>query len=136
MIKKVASWTGRFTNHAGREILAKHVFLALPIYAMAYVKLPVGLCKKLNSLIAKFFWSGADDGRKMHWLCWEKMTQVKGLGGLGFRDMEAFNLAMLAKQGWRLTMGDDSLFFKVSNVKYFPDSSFLEAQSKPMASWA
>ncbi|KAH7844166.1 hypothetical protein Vadar_025052 [Vaccinium darrowii] len=44
VVKKVASWAGNFTNHAGREVLAKHVLLALPIYAMTCVKLLVGIC--------------------------------------------------------------------------------------------
>lgn len=55
VMKKVASWSGKFTSHEGREVLAKHVLLALLIYAMAYVKILVGLYKELNSLIAKFF---------------------------------------------------------------------------------
>lgn len=27
----------------------------------------------------------------MHWMAWEKMTETKEEGGLGFRDLETFN---------------------------------------------
>ena len=46
---------------------------------------------------------------------------------MGFRDLQDFNLAMLAKQGWRLIQQQDSLLFKCFKARYFPRFNFLEA---------
>ena len=59
-------------------------------------------------------------------MSWEKLCSPKIDGGMGFRDLKAFNLALLAKQGRRILKNPDSLVHKV--VKYFTDTTFLEAQ--------
>ena len=72
----------------------------------------------------------------MHWLSWKHMCLAKKDGGLGFRDLKSFNLALLAKQGWRLTQCHDSLLFKVYKAKYFLHTSFLEASVPNHSSFA
>lgn len=37
--------------------------------------------------------------RRIHWLRWRKLCKQKSESGLGFKDLYAFNLALLAKQG-------------------------------------
>ena len=73
--------------------------------------------------------------RKIHWKSWNVLTQAKKDGGMGFRDLRNFNLAMLAKQGWRLLHEKESLVFRCFKAKYFPRGSFLEATDVPSSSF-
>ena len=59
----------------------------------------------------------------------------KSEGGLGFRDIYAFNLEMLAKQSWRLIQDPDSLCSRILKAKYFPSSSCLKAWQKDVISY-
>ena len=56
------------------------------------------------------------------------MCLPKEEGGLGFRDLKAFNLALLAKQGWRLPTSTKTLVYNVFNACYFPHRDFLTAE--------
>ena len=73
--------------------------------------------------------------QKIQWKSWDKLTVSKKEGGMGFRDLRAFNLAMLAEQGWRMVQGNDSLLYKCFKARYFPRSNFLEAKESPNCSY-
>ena len=57
-------------------------------------------------------------------------------GGMGFRDLKAFILALLAKQGWGIQQNPQSLVHRVFKAKYFMGSSFREAQLGKSPSYA
>ena len=47
---------------------------------------------------------------------------------MGFRDIQAFNLMMLAKQAWRSLHHTHSLFYRVYKARHFAECSFMEAE--------
>ena len=107
------------------------------MYTMNCFKLPESLCNELNAKMRNFWWGQRDKERKMAWIAWEKMCTLKNKGGMGFKDLKAFNLALLAKQGWRISQDSDSLAHRVLKAKYFPDSNSLEAElgKNPSYTW-
>ncbi|KAK9668774.1 hypothetical protein RND81_13G086000 [Saponaria officinalis] len=111
----------------GREILIKAVAQSIPTYVMSVFKIPTTFCDELRKLISRYWWGHNQGERKIHWVTWQKLCTSKTYGGLGFRDYEMFNWALLGKQAWRLCTRRDSLVAKVIKGKYFPNSSFLEA---------
>ncbi|XP_023870563.1 uncharacterized mitochondrial protein AtMg00310-like [Quercus suber] len=104
---------------------------------MSVFKLPDSLCDELTGMIRIYWWGQKEGKHKMAWLSWEKMCTPKDKGELGFRDLKAFNLAPLAKQGWRLQMNSYFLVHRVLKARYFPNTNFLhmELGSKPSFAW-
>jgi hypothetical protein len=62
-------------------------------------------------------------------LHWDKIFH-KDRGDMNLCDLESFNLAMLGKQGVKLTTKNKlfSLLTQVLKAKYFPRTSFLDAK--------
>ena len=56
---------------------------------------------------------------------------------MGFRDLDCFNLALLAKQCWRIIKSPSSLVAQILKCKYFPQGSFLNSNlgSQPSYIW-
>lgn len=77
-------------------------------------------------MINSFWWGhGRTTQRGINLLSWEKLFVHKNHGGMGFKDLTAFNLAMLGKQGWKFFTEPDSLVSRMFKARYFPNNSFL-----------
>ncbi|XP_074336387.1 uncharacterized protein LOC141673535 [Apium graveolens] len=55
------------------------------------------------------------------------MSYTKSKGGLGFRNLHGFNIALLGKHIWNFMRNPDSLVAKVFKERYFSDKHVLKA---------
>src|SRR3989337_2655785 len=63
------------------------------------------------------------------------MCIPKEKGSMGFRDIHSFNMAMLAKQCWRLIENFDSLCARVLRARYYPSGDMLNCELKKGSSY-
>lgn len=133
--KKIKGWKERFLSRAGREVLIKSNVQAIPTYAMQCFKLPESVLNNLTAMCRNFWWGQQGEERKLALIGWEKLCNSKDSGGVGMRDLGAFNLALLAKQCWQLVDNPLSFAATVLRGKYFPRSTFWEASIPPNTSY-
>lgn len=122
---KLKTWENHFLSLGGRVVLTKAVLTSIPIYYLSFFKLPKFVLNRLKSIQCQFLWVGLLGGKKrVAWVKWEEICKSKECGGLGIKDIEGFNEALLGKWLWRLLENRDALWSKVLFSKY---GNFLEA---------
>lgn len=133
---KIDGWKLKTLSPARKEILIKYVASAVPAYPMACFKFPASICNEINSSLSNFWWGKNDSNKKLHWKRWSMLGKSKLKGGLGFRDLNSFNMALLAKHCWRLIQEPNSLWARVIKARYFPRSDFFSVEKGYRASWS
>lgn len=119
---KLQAWKGRKMSPAGRLVMIKSALQSVPLYYFGTVKLPQGVLQKLTSIIRCFFWGKQVGERYLAYVAWDAITAPIELGGLGIRDLNCMNEAMLMKALWRITEKEETLWVKVVKAKYMPRS--------------
>jgi hypothetical protein len=135
VISRLNGWKEKTMSMGAEEILLKAVIQSISVFAMGVFKIPKNICKSITDAMAAFWWGDTDDHKKMHWRAWWRMCIPKIDGGMGFRDLHSFNLAMLAKQVWRLLNNPTSLCASILQAKYYPDGNLLAAGPKKGSSF-
>ncbi|KAK9195743.1 hypothetical protein WN943_003868 [Citrus x changshan-huyou] len=126
--QRLQGWSTRMLLRAGKEILLKTVALALPNYAMSIYLLPKELCRELEGLMNSFWWrNNHSSGKGINWVKWEYLCNPKGCGGLGFKQLHLFNIAMLGRQMWKLLTCPESLMARILKARYYPRTSVVRA---------
>ncbi|KAJ1695019.1 hypothetical protein LUZ63_011717 [Rhynchospora breviuscula] len=137
MNSKLAGWKSHMLSHAGRLVLIKSVLMSLPVYYMSVECLPKGIIKRMNSLMAKFFWGKMEKNRYLAPVAWKKVCRPYEEGGLGVKDLQMFGEALFMKLVWEMMGGSDKMWVKVCRAKYCPQIDFWDAKpySSSSAMW-
>lgn len=69
------------------------------------------------------------------WIAWTELTKPKNQGGLGIREIQSFNEALLAKQSWRILSQPNGILARMLLSKYCRNKDFLDIDPKPNSSY-
>ncbi|XP_062007966.1 uncharacterized protein LOC133724996 [Rosa rugosa] len=121
-------WQSKLLSKAGKTVLIKVVAQAIPSYTMSVFRLSKGVCRTYQSKIGKYWWGNGGKKRGIHWCTWQVLYKNKLAGGLGFRDIECFTQALLAKTVWRIVFQTNSLVNCILQQKYAVNGNWAAVQ--------
>ena len=116
--RRLTAWKRKYISKGGRLTLIKSTLSNLPIYLLSLFRLPKGVKCKLKKIQREFLWGGGSETRKIHLVNWRTVSQVKGKGGLGIRNLNFLNRALLGKWIWRFVVEESSTWKVCISTKY------------------
>jgi hypothetical protein len=125
--KKINSWSSNCVSQAGRETLIKSVLQSIPSYIKSIFAIPKSIIVDIEKMLNSLRWGHNKGNTKgINWMSWEMLSIHKKEGGLGFKNLCAFNEAMLGKQAWKFMTELHNIVTRLFKAKYFNQRDFLD----------
>ncbi|CAL1383464.1 unnamed protein product [Linum trigynum] len=106
--KRIKSWRAKKLTYAGRLKLIDSVLLGVVQYWMQLFVLPKKALKKIQQVCSQFLWHGNDMGKAK--VAWGSVALPRMEGGLGLKDLVAWNQACAARLLWFFLMKAGTLW--------------------------
>ncbi|GFS40060.1 hypothetical protein Acr_00g0066450 [Actinidia rufa] len=126
----ISAWAGANLSYAGRTKLVKSVLQGVECFWLSIIPIPAGVRSKIIQLCRNFLWSGNCNSNKKPLVAWNEVTMPKSEGGLGIRNMKAWNKALLSKTLWDIQAKKDSLWVQWVHQIYMSNSNFWDYKVK------
>ncbi|XP_057485879.1 uncharacterized protein LOC130772160 [Actinidia eriantha] len=126
----ISAWAGANLSYAGRIELVKSVLQGVECFWLSILPIPAGIRANIVKHCRSFLWSGNCNSKKKPLVAWKEVTLPKVKGGLGIRNIEAWNKALLSKTLWNIQAKKDSIWVQWVHHIYMNKRSFWDYKSK------
>lgn len=88
-------WKKRFLTKAGRLVHIKSTLIALPVFLLSALVLPVSVEDELERIMRNFLWGSTTEVKKFYLLSWDIIFLPLHYGGLGINRLHEVNISLL-----------------------------------------
>ncbi|XP_026416236.1 uncharacterized protein LOC113311639 [Papaver somniferum] len=135
MDNRLSKWRCINMSEASRSVTVRNVTNVIHAHHMTSFKLLETTINKKNSTQQKF-WRKKKTNKVRKLVTWKSVNAPKEDGGLGFRDLQIFNRALLAKSAWRICTDQTSICSKYPQAKYFPNGDMFNLKKCSSTTWS
>ncbi|XP_074283877.1 uncharacterized protein LOC141608419 [Silene latifolia] len=118
---RISALSSLHLSQASKFFIINSILLGSLVHILAPVPLPISILKKLDSLIAAFWWSKHSSHRSIHWLSQQHLHNPRDKGGLSIKFVTILGQAYLMKNFWRIHHKPEGLLAKYLKPKYKRD---------------
>lgn len=104
---RTKSWANKYLTYAGRIQLIKSILFSMQTYWSSIFILPKRVIKEIEGILRSFFWSGSELKHTSAKVSWDRLCSPRKESGLGFKSLQVWNKAAMAKHIWFLISGGE-----------------------------
>ncbi|PWA82932.1 reverse transcriptase domain, Reverse transcriptase zinc-binding domain protein [Artemisia annua] len=132
---KVNNWKNRMLSYAGRLQLVASVLASMQVYWASVFILPKAVIKDINKVFKGFLWNSGELKKGKAKVSWKQVCKPKSEGGLGIKDLEAWNEVLMSKHLWNLASNKDSVWILSLRSKMYSHIHFNVGDGKSIFFW-
>ncbi|KAL3679123.1 hypothetical protein R1sor_022079 [Riccia sorocarpa] len=108
MTKRLSHWTNRLLTWESRTVMARHILMAIPTYALMTLGLTTDGYAELARVCSRFIWGANREGAdRKAMIAWKKLCGTRNEGGLGLLGFDIQAKALKLKLVTKILNGDD-----------------------------
>ncbi|KAL2929883.1 LINE-1 retrotransposable element ORF2 protein, partial [Bienertia sinuspersici] len=135
MTARIKTWSSRHLSFAGRSQLINSVLLSIHQYWAQVFVLPTKVLKDIEKVCRAYLWNGEWYSEAPGYVAWKNVCTRKKAGGLGFRNIHAWNTAIMTKHVWALARKQDNLWVRWIHAVYLKDNDWWDYKPPQDCSW-
>ncbi|XP_047057289.1 uncharacterized protein LOC124663662 [Lolium rigidum] len=127
---KLGCWKGKLLSYGDRLVLINSVLTSLPMFMLSFLRIPVGVRKRLDFYRSRFFWQSDENKKKYRLTKWNIVCRPKDQGGLGIEVLEIKNRCLLSKWLFKL-LNENGVWQELLHNKYLAHKTLSQVEAKP-----
>ncbi|GJR80293.1 putative RNA-directed DNA polymerase [Tanacetum coccineum] len=132
---RIGDWKNKSLSFAGRLQLYKSVLSSMHVYWASVLIITKGIIYDIQSLICGFLWCNGEYKRGRAKVAWEDICLPKREGGLGLRNLDLLNMALMTKHIWNIVSNKESLWVRWIHTYKLNSRPFWDIPVKNNVSW-
>ncbi|KAL2922946.1 LINE-1 reverse transcriptase-like protein [Bienertia sinuspersici] len=135
MTARIRIWSSRHISFAGRSILINSVLMSIHQYWAQVFVLPQSVLKSIEQICRSYLWSGEWFSTKPGYVTWKDLCQPKNKGGLGFKQLQTWNIANMGRHAWAIATKQDNLWIRWVHAVYIKGQNWWDYEPQTDSSW-
>ena len=135
ILTKVRIWTTKHLSYAGRAMLINSAIFGMINYWASIFILPNSVIERLTQICRNFLWGVKAEYAATPKVAWDTVCLDKKNGGLGIKDLAAWNKALIAKLVWAVAKKKDLLWVKWVHGRYLKNIAWWNYSPPLDCSW-
>ncbi|XP_074265589.1 uncharacterized protein LOC141588030 [Silene latifolia] len=132
---RIHGYGSRKFSYAGRLVIVRSVLNSLHSYWASIFIIPKGIMKRIEAVCRNFLWDNSADYRRSPLVGWDTVCRPKEEGGLGLKDQEVWNKAMIGRLVDWVAEKRDSIWVHWVHNNYLKGREWMEYSPTMNSSW-